>query len=205
MPIVRRCLDLLLSLAASLQLAALVSFAGHASAQGAAPADAAIAEVRRIYAQCREVQKQPAIELHQRRTGEPPVRTWQREEPPEDERSGRKMALFASGGVVRFAIEEVEGRSGDWEQTVEHCFRADGSVAFVLAVLRTFQGNVQVEDRMYFNPGGERIRTLRQVSDLKTNKPLKPREASFMERKPQLYPSAEELLRAVGRDNVFPR
>ena len=183
----------------------LLSFAGQASAQGAAPADAPIAEVRRAYAQCREAQKSPAIELHQRRIGEPPVRTWQRQEPPEDERSGRKMALFASGGAVRAAIEEVEGRSGDWTQTVEHCFRPDGSVAFVLSVLRTFQGNVQVQDRMYFNAGGERIRTLRQVTDLKTAKPLKPREASFMERKPQLYRSAEELLRTVGRENVFPR
>ena len=189
-----------------MQIGLLLSLAGHAPVQGAAPADAAIAEVRRAYAQCREVQKQaPAIELHQRRKGEPPVRTWQRQEPPEDEQGGRKMALFAFNGVVRSAIEEVDPISGDWQQTVEHCFRDDGSVAFVLSVLRTFQGNVQVEDRTYFNPGGERIRTLRQVSDLKTSKPLKPSEASFRDRKPQLYPNAEDLLTAVGRENVFPR
>jgi hypothetical protein len=76
-------------------------------------------------------------------------------------------------------------------------------VAFVLSVLRTFQGNVQVEDRVYFNAAGQRIRTLRQVSDLKTNKPLKPGEASFMDRKPQLYLRADELVRVLGRENVF--
>jgi hypothetical protein len=204
MLIVRRCLGFSLSLAASLHFGVMLPFGGHASAQGAGPADAAIAEVRRAYAQCREVQKPPAIELHQRRTGEPPVRIWQRQEPPEDEQAGGKMALFTANGVVRSTIEEVEGRSGDWQQIVEHCFRADGSVAFVLSVLRTFQGNVAVEDRMYFNPHGERIRTLRQVSDLKTNKRLNPREANFMDRKPQLYRSVEELLRVVGRKNVFP-
>jgi hypothetical protein len=204
MLIVRRSLDMFLRVAACFEIAVLQCACGHAYGQPAPPADAAIAEVRRAFAQCREVQKQaPAIELYQRRAGEPPVRTWQRNEPTEDEQGGRKMEVFARNGVLRSAIEEVEGRSGDWQQTVEHCFRPDGSVAFVLSVLRTFQGNVQVEDRVYFNAAGQRIRTLRQVSDLKTNKPLKPGEASFMDRKPQLYLRADELVRVLGRENVF--
>lgn len=177
----------------------------NAGASAASPPDAAVEEVRRAYAACRDIRKHAtAVQVYQRRSGNPPVRRWERARPPDPEGTGRAMSLFTVERTVRAAIEEVDPRSGDWRQTVEHCFRPDGSVAFVLAVLRTFQGNVQVEDRMYFNPAGERIRTLRRVSDLTTEKPLKRDEASFMGRKPTIYRSVNELLRTVGRDVVFP-
>src|SRR6266513_947674 len=187
-------------------LGAVASFAGWQEAvRGAAPSAPAIEEVRRAYAQCREIQKQAAaIELYQGRTGKPPVRRWQREQPPEAEQTGRTMKLFTADSTVRMAIEGVDALSRDWGQRTEHCFRSDGSVAFVLAVLWTFHGNVQVEDRMYFNPRRENIRKLRRVFDLKTNKPIKPEGASFMEQKLQLFRSADELLRAIGPEIVFP-
>jgi len=171
----------------------------RADAPGASPPAQAIEEVRRAYAQCRQIQKQATpVELYQRRSGNPEVRAWQRELPAEAERTGRTMKLFTAGGTLRASVAEVEAPSGDWQQTIEHCFRSDGSVAFVLTVLRTFHGDVQVEDRLYFNPRGERIRTLRNVSDLKTGKPVKPDEASFISPKPQLFRTADELLKTVG-------
>ena len=188
----------IIGLVVALFVAALLS-AARADAPGASMPVQAIDEVRRAYAQCREVQKQAsAIDLYQRRAGTPAVRTWQREPPPEAERTGRTMKLFTASGALRTAVEDVAAPSGDWRQTIEHCFRRDGSVAFVLTVLRTFHGDVQVEDRLYFNPGGERIRTLRNVSDLKTGKPVKPDEASFISPKLQVFRTADELLKAVG-------
>jgi hypothetical protein len=172
---------------------------------GASPQASAIEEVRNAYAQCSAVQKQARpVELYERSSGRPSVESWQRERPPEEERSGRAMTLFLADGTLRMALERVNAPSGDWRQSIRHCFRSDGSLAFVFSVLRTFHGNVQVQDRLYFNPRGESIRKLRRVSDLSTGKPIKAEEGSFMEQEVQLFRSADDLLRALGREVVFP-
>ena len=130
-----------------------------ADAQGAP----AIEEVRRAYAQCREIQgRATSIDVYETRASTPAAPRWQRGRPPEGEGSGRAMSLYTADGTIRMAFEKIDALSGDWRQRIQHCFRADGSLAFVFSVLRTFQGDVQVEDRLYFDPQGKRIRTNRR-------------------------------------------
>lgn len=191
-----------LPLFAALALLVLVSF----GARGAAPQAKAIEEVRRSYAQCGGIRDRVTpVVLHKeipRGTEEAP---WQRSDRAAPERAQRTMSVFAVNGMVRFALDEVNAVSGDWRQTIEHCFRADGSVAFVFSTLRTFYGNVAVEDRLYFDPRGKNFHKLRRVSDLGTGKPVKRGKGGFMDQKPELFGSSDELLRAVGREKVFPR
>ena len=64
--------------------------------------------------------------------------------------------------------------SGDWSQYVEHYFRPNGSLAFVRAELRTFEGDCAIKQKYYFDRKGRRLKRTVSYFDLNTNKPKKP-------------------------------
>ena len=83
-----------------------------------------------------------------------------------------ELAVYRRGKRIRAAKLMRTSPSGDWAQYLTYCYRADGTLAFVLAELRTFLGDVRVVDRHYFGADGRQIRKTRRIFDLKTNKPI---------------------------------
>lgn len=166
-----------------------------------------VLEVRRAFAACRESRKAPAtvrLELIQVQKGDGNEWRWER---PKTE-SARKdayiqLSLFLTGRKVTAADLTRNSLSGDWTQKTDYCFRSDGTLAFVFADLKTFHGDVQVEDRLYFNPGGVKIRTLQYVYALYTGKRIEPEEGSFMAVPARIFLKASALIDEVGAANVF--
>ena len=63
--------------------------------------------------------------------------------------------------------------SGDWARYTDHYFRTDGSLARVDSEMRTFDGDYIIEQSLYFNAAGRRIRRTVRYYDLRTKKPKK--------------------------------
>lgn len=80
------------------------------------------------------------------------------------------LAVYRRGKRIRAAKLMRTSPSGDWAQYFDYCYRADGTLAFVLAELRTFLGDVRVVDRLYYGADGHRLRKTRRIFDLKTKK-----------------------------------
>ena len=83
-----------------------------------------------------------------------------------------ELVLFRRGERIRAARLMRTSPSGDWVQYFDYCYRADGTLAFVIADLRTFLGDVRVVDRLYYGPDGRRLRKTRRIFDLKTKKQI---------------------------------
>ena len=83
-----------------------------------------------------------------------------------------ELVLFRRGERIRAARLMRTSPSGDWVQYFDYCYRADGTLAFVIADLRTFLGDVRVVDRLYYDAGGRRLRKTRRIFDLKTKKQI---------------------------------
>ncbi len=189
-------------------LAAALAAGLSAQAARAAEDPPAILEVRRAYQDCRAVPRAKdaeAIELYgvfrDLTTQSRP--TWRRHPPAAAEKLHllEWMTVHKAGGLVRAARLLENTPSGDWSKDSEYCFRADGSLAFVLAELRTFQGNVRVEDRLYHDPAGRRLRSLRSVFDLDSGRridPGDPRFRGFHDRETRLYLTTRALAAELG-------
>jgi len=61
--------------------------------------------------------------------------------------------------------------SGDWVNYVNHCFRADGTVARVETDYRTFLGDFKIVRMRYFNAAGRQISSSIKYLDLQSGKP----------------------------------
>ncbi len=81
-----------------------------------------------------------------------------------------ELAVYRRGKRIRAAKLMRTSPSGDWAQYLDYCYRADGTLAFVLAELRTFLGDVRVVDRLYYGADGRQLRKTRRIFDLKTMK-----------------------------------
>lgn len=101
--------------------------------------------------------------------------------------------LFGPQKTTRFAILTINSPSGDWSQYTEHCFREDGSLAFVYAELQTSYGNVRLEDRLYFDRVGAQIRSIRRIYDLDSGKRLPDDTDNFTDRATRLYLRSKTL------------
>lgn len=63
--------------------------------------------------------------------------------------------------------------SGDWAKYVNHCFRADGSLAKVSIDYRTFYGDFILLKDMYFSTAGRLLKVKSKTLDLTTHEPKK--------------------------------
>ncbi|MFB5651099.1 hypothetical protein ACE5IS_10670 [Leptospira wolffii] len=93
------------------------------------------------------------------------------------------IRIFSKDGKVSSALMEEATPSGDWACTTEYYFYENSKIAFVYSILSTFYGNVRVEKRYYYNDSFRKIRDLKSIYDLQTNKKLKDRSNDFMDRK----------------------
>jgi hypothetical protein len=113
------------------------------------------------------------------------------------------LTVHRAAGKLRLATLGRASPSGDWSQRFEYCYRADGSLAFVLGVLRTFQGRVRVVDRFYYDRSGKRLRKDRRIFDLGSGKRLAPGARSFNDVKPVILKTTRAVVRyarpALGR------
>jgi hypothetical protein len=96
-------------------------------------------------------------------------------------------------GAPVIAEFSLSSPSGDWAQYVTYYYRDDGTLAKLHSELRTFMGDlIVIRDRLYDSKGKllqERTRYL----DLKTGKPKKVKEGSFMDAPVKLYAKTSEL------------
>ena len=150
-----------------------------------------ILEVRKAYQECRAVKTGNAsskVTAHADygdfTENKPPV--WRRTLPASGE-AYSSVDVWRAGGTVRVAARFDTSPSGDWSKSHEYCFRKDGTLAFILAELRTFNGRVRVEDRLYFSPAGKQVRKLRYVFDLMTNARKPDGFSNFFDRDTTVY------------------
>ena len=108
------------------------------------------------------------------------------------------IEIYRDGATIRVANRFDTSPSGDWSKTHEYCFRADGTLAFILAELRTFLGDVRVEDRLYYGPAGKQLRALRHYFDLNSDKPIKGKTPNFMDRETTTYLTVKAIGDAIG-------
>lgn len=159
-----------------------------------------ILEVRRVYQDCRAVR----LDERTKRTrlfgaytdlssDAGPV--WHRQ-PPADTDVFDEMQVWRVGGRIRAANLLETTPSGDWSKLSKYCFRPDGSLAFIFSELRTFYGNVRVEDRLYFDLTGRQIRTLRKAFDMNSEKPV--RNPNFQDQETTIFPTARALAIKLG-------
>lgn len=60
--------------------------------------------------------------------------------------------------------------SGDWVHYIYHYFREDGTLAKVESDLRSFYGDIIVEQEFYYNKSGRQLKKAVRYRDLKTKK-----------------------------------
>lgn len=78
---------------------------------------------------------------------------------------------WRSGGRLIASTFTYSSQSGDWVNYVDHCFRADGTVARVETDYRTFLGDFKVLRKRYFNAAGRQISSSVRYLDLRSGKP----------------------------------
>lgn len=189
-----------------IQKSALLSLAGAVLAalliQTPARADAVPAEIvkiRAIYEQCQAIRlvktspKAHAVAVYTDGdyTKDP---KWVKAA-PRDAEVMSEVTAFRSDGMIRSATLFETSPSGDWAQTFDYCYRKDGTLAFILAELRTFRGNVRVVDRLYYGPTGVEIRRVRKYFDLDTNKPVTGKTPQFQDLEIRVLKTADALAR----------
>lgn len=60
--------------------------------------------------------------------------------------------------------------SGDWAQYVYHYFRENGTLAKVESDFRSFNGDIIIEQSLYYDTKGKQLKKTTQYRDLKTKK-----------------------------------
>lgn len=84
--------------------------------------------------------------------------------------------VWRKNGRIVKANFTLFSESGDWAQYVYHYFRADGSLAKLESELRTFYGDMIVIKNFYYDSKGSLLRKRTRYFDLRSKKPIKPRE-----------------------------
>lgn len=183
-------------------------FPAGAAAQ-AADTGSVVSEIRKTYATCRSIraaQDTKRIKLYGAIDDPAQAPEWYPQE-PKDKTIVDWLTLFVTDGEVRAADLVRATPSGDWSRSHDYCFRADGSLAFIHSVLRThgfidtpalsFNGTLRVEDRLYYDPDGNEIRTIRRVFDVETNKPFEGVVPSFQAVEIKVFKTTADLLSEV--------
>lgn len=111
-----------------------------------------------------------------------------------------EISIFVSDGLLRSATLLERSPDGHWKKTHDYCFRRDGSIAFILAVLETDRGEARVEDRFYYDSASGLTRQLRKMTELNSRKPLpKERQNWFEDRPAKIFLNAQKIFEEVGR------
>jgi hypothetical protein len=83
--------------------------------------------------------------------------------------------------------------SGDWAHYVDACYRPDGTLARIVADLRTFNGNIRVVRTIHFSPQGKEIKRQTTFYDLNSGKKQQPSPGSFQDQEPTIFLRTQEL------------
>lgn len=82
--------------------------------------------------------------------------------------------------------------SGDWVQFVNYWFEKSGQLVKLERDLRTFSGNVQIIETIYFNCSGKEIKRTRKTLDLETKQPATP-GPEFIDRTYVIYKTIQRI------------
>lgn len=180
----------------------IVHFQAPLSGAAAAPDPPSVLEVRKVYQQCRAAKADTSssrvtayADYGDFTDNRPPV--WRKTLPASGE-AYSSVDAWRTDGSLRVAARVDTSPSGDWSKSHEYCFRKDGTLAFILAELRTFNGGVRVEDRFYYSPAGKQVRKLRYVFDLMTNARKPDTFSNFFDRDTTVYPTTDTLMTEIG-------
>ena len=162
-----------------------------------------IVEIRALVTQVDALAKDPSIEKKDRyttldKTGNP---LWHKGPPSDEPEYVFDVAeVYVSSAAIRLIkLDSSDGGAGDWSRTARYYYRPDGTLAFLYAKLATFEGNVKVETRSYYNPKGKIVRDLEAVFDLESGKKLT--NASFKREYPPVYLTTHDFKTATGMTN----
>ncbi|MBW0435447.1 hypothetical protein HGB47_17705 [Leptospira yasudae] len=106
------------------------------------------------------------------------------------------------GRVILILLEEATP-SGDWVFTVEYYFYGNNKLAFVHSILSTFHGFVRVEKRIYSDEDFRKIKELKSIYDLQTNKKLESNKNEFLDHKVVLAKGVDSLLERLQMYHTF--
>lgn len=81
------------------------------------------------------------------------------------------------GRILKSNLSLFYSPSGDNAKDIYHCFRADGSLAYVLTFFGSFNDGYKFEERRYFDRNGGLIKRTEKYFDL-DNEPIKKPDAS---------------------------
>lgn len=181
----------------SLFRALIISFAATFSIVPAAASEkSAIEAIRKAYGVCRAAERAAkpsrAFAVYTDENYNKPPRWVKRQ--PAKAMVVEELVVFRRGKRIRAARLMRTSPSGDWAQYLSYCYRADGTLAFVLAELRSFLGDVRVVDRLYYAADGRRLRKTRRIFDLKTRKRITGKR-DFQERDTLILKTTHALLR----------
>lgn len=149
-----------------------------------------IQEIRDRYQVCRQLRADKVGMMHlygvytDLEKQERPV--WQHQEPKEGMVLSEAI-VFIQSGQIGFAELLETTPSFDWSKNTEYCYHTDGTLAFVFSSFRTTYGNVRVDDRLYFDRNGRKIRTIRRIFDLNSGRRLPDDTNNFHDRETQIF------------------
>jgi len=82
-------------------------------------------------------------------------------------------SVWIRNGAVAFVDAIFQNQFGDSKQSVEYCFRPDGTLAQLHSDLKSFHGGLRVVREIVFDDAGKPIVKTTQSFDLESGKPKK--------------------------------
>lgn len=80
------------------------------------------------------------------------------------------MYAWRQTGKIVETSTTLFSASGDWVHYIYHYFREDGTLAKVESDLRSFYGDIIVEQQFYYDKNGRQLKKVVRYRDLKTKK-----------------------------------
>ena len=105
--------------------------------------------------------------------------------------------VWTKSGKIAAATFTFQSPSRDWAHFVTYYFRSDGTLAKAESALNTFYGNLTIERNYYFDSKGKFLKQNAKYLDLKTQKPVSPKELNrngeFIDEKVKFFKNTSEL------------
>lgn len=108
------------------------------------------------------------------------------------------LRIFKNRNRITSILLEEGTPTGDWVHTTEYYFYENQKTAFIFSNLSTFHGNAKIERRFYFDENFRKIRELKSIYDLQTNKERNKNDTDFLDRKVEIAQNTDVLFKILN-------